>query len=400
MPDSQPEQKFKTDIDIYADLTVHETRRMADELKRLHYADPVSAYDSDPDVRLPDLRCYPSWMDLYPQTSDGVVAARLVHRAHKEAWQRCPGVPGTSRRELAQVAWNQELDRRLEVSLAMSGVAKAALDSIMATIKQATAPPVKEHDPMAGLDPEVFRLAREECEKAAGRMAALERIAAYTPGTVMPDVSVVGESTPEPGIEAETGRPVRVLLTTASTTSPRPGITASIDGLGYEPNNEFPMNDVDFGEFFGNLMEWALSKAFGDLEGYPGLGYTDEQIRDRVVEVNRCPEFRKDLQDMLDLAIKNDWEYSAYIIEEPAGSATYRLINITTDQKRMGVTPGPKPPDAIGQVHTHQYGLNPDPSDDDRDFARGQKEKCEFYMVVDRVGNQAVLNDQGEDVVL
>lgn len=86
-------------------------------------------------------------------------------------------------------------------------------------------------------------------------------------------------------------------------------------------------------------------------------------------------------------------------MEEPPGSGNYALAQIVTDEDLLRVDPGPKPPHAVGQIHTHPNATLAYPSEYDIEYARVQKEKCEFYGVIANSGDEAFINDQGENVV-
>ena len=103
------------------------------------------------------------------------------------------------------------------------------------------------------------------------------------------------------------------------------------------------------------------------------------------------PKVQEKVQEALELTKKNGWEYQGWILKDSEGN--YSVTELTTDEIYNSVTPGPKPPGAIGQFHTHTSTAYI--SDIDENFYQYQQEKCDFYAIVSPAGDMIISNDVG-----
>ena len=146
-----------------------------------------------------------------------------------------------------------------------------------------------------------------------------------------------------------------------------------------------------------DIIEWLLRKIFGDpYPYYPGKGLPKEEVCKVARAILSHPKVKEGLAEMLRLTNENKWEYHAYIVENSPGE--YELVYIRTDKERLSVTPGPVPPNAVADIHTHPNATLGKPSPDDRDYIRSQKQKVMVYFVMGASGDIGYQNDEGDTI--
>jgi proteasome lid subunit RPN8/RPN11 len=96
----------------------------------------------------------------------------------------------------------------------------------------------------------------------------------------------------------------------------------------------------------------------------------------------------------MELTRENGVEYSGWILEDAPGQYS---VSVLKEGEAMGVTPAPKPENAIGNFHTHTSESS-SPSSYDEEFAAYSENKCIFYMIISAYGDYSYIDGNGESV--
>jgi uncharacterized Zn-binding protein involved in type VI secretion len=145
-----------------------------------------------------------------------------------------------------------------------------------------------------------------------------------------------------------------------------------------------------------STIESILEYIFGDKPAVPSRGIPEEIVCNKLAQVRSSKQVQDKLRETLQLSRDNKWEYCGWFVENPPDSGNFDVVNISTDKEPLSCTPGPKPPNAVGEFHTHPNAGLAFPSPQDEFFVTRQKEKVNFYLIFANSGHEEMQNDAGE----